>query len=142
MVPNRAKIPFFKNSDRVQVASSIASRSMIICIVLYINYRLLMYTAVHCCAWTCIVVYCCLWLSVVYCCVLKSVVYCCVLKSVVYCCVLKTSGRSLSNLFTTKPQEGGSEYLWITLRASIYNAAYVLDAMFQIHYLKIRYGKM
>ena len=91
-----------------------------------------MYTAVNCCAWMCITVYCCSWLSVV---------YCCVLKSVVYCCVLKNSGRSLSNLFTTKPQEGGSEYLWITLRASIYNAAYVLDAMFQIHYLKIRYRK-
>ena len=82
-----------------------------------------MYTAVHCCAWTCIIVYCCLWLSVV------------------YCCVLKNSGRSLSNLFTTKPQEGGSEYLWITLRASIYNAAYVLDAMFQIHYLKLDVAK-
>ena len=37
-----------------------------------------------------------------------------------YCCVLKNSGRSLSNLFkATKPQEGESEYLWITLRASI-----------------------
>ena len=83
-------------------------------------------------------------MDVHYCVLLFMVVRCVLLCVEVRCvllCVEELRQEFVQLVHHKTTRRGISEYLWITLRASIYNAAYVLDAMFQIHYLKIRYRK-